>query len=184
MEVGNGWEFLTSTRPMGPLGLPILVGDTEVPPITRTGEFNLGGGSGSVSVPWNFPVRVFPIYCCSISETRAPLCAAFVTIAFESIIWRACQVPLTAVTPSAIGGLIGGMVTGMVRLINNFCGEFPLVVSLSVTFIFFPLLVLVATNSQFLDRFLRHLCLNYNMQSCWLLNESSILLGFMLECPN
>ena len=47
MEVLNVWAFLTSTEPVGHFGmpiswLPILVGDTVVPPPIRTRKFNLG----------------------------------------------------------------------------------------------------------------------------------------------
>ena len=35
----------------------------------------------------------------------------------------------------------------------------------------------------FLDRFMHNLCLNYNMQSRWLLDKLSILLAFLLACP-
>ena len=47
MEVLSIWAFLTSTELVGPFGLPIfwlpiLVGETVVPPTIRTGEFKVG----------------------------------------------------------------------------------------------------------------------------------------------
>ena len=67
MEVWNGWAFLTSTGPMGPLGLLISwllvpVGDIEGPSPIRNGELNLRGDSGSVSISWSRPVRVISVY--------------------------------------------------------------------------------------------------------------------------
>ena len=97
-----------------------------------------GGSSGSFSIPWNRPVRVLPVYRHRISENTR---AASVTITFKAIFWRACAVHLPAATPSAIGKSIGGMMIGRVWLINNFCGVFLLVVSVSVTFLFAPSLV-------------------------------------------
>ena len=102
-----------------------------------------GGAYGIVSVPWNRPFCVLPVYHCSILENTR---AASVTISFEVIVWRACKVSLLDAIPSSIGGSIDWMMTGMVRLINNFCWEFLLEVSVSVTFLFFLLLVWVATN--------------------------------------
>ena len=47
LEVLNIWVFLTSTEPVDPFGLtiswlPVLVGETVVPPPIITGEFILG----------------------------------------------------------------------------------------------------------------------------------------------
>ena len=73
IEVWSGWTFLTSSGPMVPLGLPIfwlpiLVGETEGPPLIQTGVVILGEASVSVSVPWNHPVRVLPVYHYRILE--------------------------------------------------------------------------------------------------------------------
>ena len=151
MEVWNGWVFLTSTGPMGPLGILIsfllfLVGETEVPPLIRTGGVNLEGlmevflSRGIfLSVSFRFTTTWF-------WKARALLHAASVTISFNTIVWRAWKVLLLSADPSAIGGSIYEMLNEMVRLINKFCGEFPLVVSVSVIFLFFLSLVWVATN--------------------------------------
>ena len=74
-------------------------------------------------------------------KTRVLLRVASVMITFKLGVWRTCVVPLQATTPSGIRWSIGVVMIRMVWLINNFCGEFPLVVSVSVTFLFFPSLV-------------------------------------------
>ena len=129
MEVWNGWVFLTSTGPMGPLVLLIslltaLVGETVVPPSIRTGEFNLGDLLELFLSRGIVPYVSFRFTATGSRKIRVPLRATSVTITFEAIIWRACVVPLPAVIPSKIGGLIGGMTIGRVRLINNFSGGF------------------------------------------------------------
>ena len=146
MKVLTIWEFLTSTEPVGPFGptiswLPILVGETEIPPQIRTGEFCLGEIMEvfpSLGVVTSITVRIKSL---GVREMHAPLRATSVTITFEVGVWPTCVVPLPTATPSETSGLIGGMMTGMVRLINNFCADFLLVVSVSVTFLFFPSLV-------------------------------------------
>ena len=72
---------------------------------------------------------------------RALLRAASVMTASEVGIWRAIEVPPQFATWSRIYGSIGVVMIGMVRLTNNYCGNFPLVVSMSLTFIFFLSLV-------------------------------------------
>ena len=131
---------------MDPLGLPIfwlsiLVGETKGPEPIQTGVVNLG------DILKVFPSRGFVL---SVSfqfttvgslKIHAPLRVASVTISLELIVWRACKFPLISATPPEIrgaGGMKTGMISGTIRLINNFCGEFPLVVSLSLTFLFFP----------------------------------------------
>ena len=135
---------------MEPLGLPIswlpiLVGETKGPTPIRTGLVNLGG------VLTVFPSRGIVL---SVSlqfttggslKTPAALRTASVTISFKRIVHTAWIVPPLIATPSVVFWLINrmmtGMISGMSRLINNLCGEFPLVVSVSVTFIFYPSLV-------------------------------------------
>ena len=88
----------------------------------------------------NHPIRKLPVYHVGYLKICAPLRAPSVTISLEPIIWCACKVPLLTANPSAIHGASGmttEMISGMIRLINNFCGEFPLVVSVSVNFPFF-----------------------------------------------
>ena len=145
-EVCNIWAFLTSTGPVGPFELiiswiPVLVGEMLVPPPIRTGELNLGdlmevlpyrGVFQSLSVWFKSP---------GVRKTRVPLRAMSVAVTLEAGVWCACVVHLPAATPSGIRGSISGMAIGRVRLINDFCGDFLLVVSLSVTFLFFLSLV-------------------------------------------
>ena len=125
---------------MDPLGLltswlPVLVGETVVPPPIRTGEVNLGDLLEVFPSHGIVPFVSFRFTATGSLKKRAPLRATSVTITFEEIVWRACTVPLTATTPYTIGKLIGGMMTGMVHLIKK--GEFPLLVSVSVTFLYF-----------------------------------------------
>ena len=76
-----------------------------------------------------------------VRKMRALMRAVTVTITSEVGICRACVVSLQAAITSGIRGSIGGMIIRRVRLINTFCGEFPLVVSVYVIFIFYPSLV-------------------------------------------
>ena len=75
-----------------------------------------GGVFGSVSIPWNHPVRFLPVYHCRVFENMRA--AAHVR--------RACKVPPIASTPSSVGRLIVGMMTGVIsgmsRLVNSLCG--------------------------------------------------------------
>ena len=68
-------------------------------------------------------------------------------ISFERIVRCACKVsPLSAASYAivwSIGRIATGMISGMSRLINNLREEFLLVLSVSVTFLFFPSLVRV-----------------------------------------
>ena len=114
--------------------LPILVGDTEGPAPIRNGVVNLGG------IPTVFLSRgivlsvSFQFTTGESLKTCTALRAASVTISSERIVRTACKVPPLAATPYAVIWLIGGMTTGMIsgmsQLINNFFGEFPLVLFL------------------------------------------------------
>ena len=130
MEVWNGWAFLTSTVPMSLIGLiiywlPVLVERTEAPPPIRTREVNLGGLLEVFPYRGIVPSVYFRFTAAGSRKKRAPLRAVSVTITFGAIVWRACEVPLPAATPSTIGGLTDGMMNGMARLIiffvENFC---------------------------------------------------------------
>ena len=129
MEVWNGWALLTSTGPMGPLGLlisllPFLVGEAVVPPPIRTREVNLGDILEVFLSRGIVPNMSFRFTAAGSRKIRVLLRATSGTITFEAIVWRACVVPLPAAIPSKISGLIGRMMIGRVRLINNFCGGF------------------------------------------------------------
>ena len=79
-----------------------------------------GGAYGSISVLWRGAVPSRLDYVPRSPDTRAPLCAAYVTITFKVGVWRACIVPLPSSNPSLIHGSIGRMMIRRVRLINNF----------------------------------------------------------------
>ena len=142
---------------MEPLVLPIswlltIVGETEGPSPIQTGVVNTGGvltvfpSCGIVSsVSFQFTTVGY-------LKIRVALRTASVTTSFEIIIRCAFKFPPLAATPSSLIGSIGSMTTGMTsgmrRLINHLYGEVILVVSVSVNFLFFPPLVLVATYSS------------------------------------
>ena len=48
---------------------------------------------------------------------------------------------LSLTIDSSVGGMMTGIISGMIRFIKTRCVEFPLVVSVSVTFLLFQLLV-------------------------------------------
>ena len=154
MEVSYGWEYLLHWVPMDPLGLiiswpPVLLVEPVVLTSIITGEANV------VDPMVVLPSRgvVMSMQCritsAEVWKTLAALRAASVTIFFEKITRRACKVSqLPAASPDiiwSISGVVTGMISGMSRLINILRGEFMLVVSVSVTFLFFPSLVWVAT---------------------------------------
>ena len=132
MEVLNIWEFLSSTRPVGPFGvpiswLPIFIVEMVVPVPIRTGKFNLGDLMEvflSCDMVLSLTVRLAPP---GVHKTRSLLRAASTMITFEVGVWRACGFALPAAIPFGICGSIGMVMIGRVRLINNFCGEFLLV---------------------------------------------------------
>ena len=146
MEVWNIWAFLTFTEPMVPFGmiiywLHVLFGETVVPPPIRTGEVNMGdimevlqSREAVTSMSVRFMSERF-------RKTCVLLRVASVTITFKACVWHECVVPLPVLIPPGSHGSIGEMMTRKVRLINNIFGEFPLVVSVLVTFLFFPSLV-------------------------------------------
>ena len=117
---------------------------------------NLGSGSGGYSdgvyIPWNQPARVLLAYHCIIFEnTRRSAHHACNDLLMENHTYR-MQSPSTFATPSAVIWLTDGMtpwmIAGISLFVNNLCGEFPLVVSVSVIFLSFPSPVLVATNGS------------------------------------
>ena len=148
--MSNGWASLIHLGPMDPLGLiiywlPVMLGEPVILTPIRNREANL------VDPMAVLPSRgvVLSVSCRLTSEgfrkTRAALRVASVTISFETIVWHTCKgSPLPAASSAivwSIGGITTGIISGMSRLINNLHGEFPLVVSVSVTFLFFPSLM-------------------------------------------
>ena len=131
---------------MDPLGLiiswfPFLLGESVVLPPLRTREFNLV--DPMVFLPSRVVVPSVPcrITFAGVQKTHAALREVSVTTSFEGAVRSACKVSTFPAASSAtvwsIGGIVTFMISGMSRLINNFCGEFLLVVSGSVTFLLF-----------------------------------------------
>ena len=152
-SINGSFQWLGVPAPLSTDGTPwtnyILV------PITDCGTggtaTNLNWGSqhirscGSVAVSWSSPLCAMLAYVRKSKETYAELRSMSVTISFEIIVRRACKVSTFPAAPSAIVWSICGIATGVIsrmsRLINNLCGEFLLVVSVSATFLFSPSLV-------------------------------------------
>ena len=131
---------------MEPLGLiiswlPVLLGETVVLPLLQTGEVNLVDPTELLTSHVVVPSVPFRRTSAGVRKICAALRTASVTTSFETIIRRACKVsPLPATSSTivwSIGGMTTGMMSGMSPLINNLRGEFLLVVSVSVTFLFF-----------------------------------------------
>ena len=100
---------------------------------------NCSGGIPKVFFPCGiFPCTSFQFSIGGSLKKCAVLHVLSMTNYFERIICTAYKVPPLAATPSTVVWLTNGMTTwrtsGMSRLINNLCGKFPLVVSVSVTF--------------------------------------------------
>ena len=135
---------------MYPLGLIIswllvLIGELVVLPPIQTGEANMLDPMAVFLSRGVVPSVPCQLTSAGVRKTCAELRATSVTISLERIVRCACKVsPLPSASSAiiwSIGRIATGMISGMSRLINNLCGEFLLVVSVSVTFIFFPSLV-------------------------------------------
>ena len=146
MEVSNGWVSLTSWGLMDPFGLiiswiPYLVGETVVLPPIWNGEVNLV--ELTEVLPYHGVVLSVPFCLTSagVWKTHAALCAAPVTISFDRITQSTCKVSLLVASPfKAVWSIVrmtAGNISVMSRSINDLCGEFPFLVSVSVTFLFF-----------------------------------------------
>ena len=115
-----------------------------------TGEVNLA--AATAVFPSRGVVPYLPLLFTShwVRKIRAPLRATSVTISFDRTVWYASKVSLILDTSYVIVWSIvwiaPGMIFGMSRLRIKLCGEFPLVVSISVIFPSFLSLVWVATN--------------------------------------
>ena len=148
--MSNGWASLLHWRPMDTLRLiiswlPVLLGEPVVLPPIRTGESNLVDPMTVLPSRGVVPPMTFRITYVGVWETHEALRAASVTISFKTIVWLACKVSPLPAASSSIVWSVGGIATGMNRLINNLRREFLLVVSISVTFLFFLSLVWLST---------------------------------------
>ena len=129
------------------LGLSIfclsrLIGGTDGTVPVQTGLVALGG------IPTVFLSRVIgPLVSFQFTtggslRTPAALCVTPMKISLWRTARTACKaLPLVATLSLVVwltGGMMTGTITGIYRFVNNLCGEFPLVVSVSVIFLFFP----------------------------------------------
>ena len=147
-------EFLRTNGPAGTANIlspcPSWVDRGSVTNLNWGSQYR--GCSYNVSVPWNYPIRVLLVYTIWSLKTYPLLHATSLTISFELIVRQALQSHSTCRNPiisqRIIRRMMTGMIYGMSQLINNLCGECPLVVSISVTFPLFPSLVWAAKNSS------------------------------------
>ena len=150
MEASSGSAFLASYRIMNLRGTSILclfmlIGETEglVPVINLVVVM---GGIPKVFLPTRIILLIsFQFITGGSLRTPAVLRVALVTISLWRTTRTACKaLPLVA-TPSAVVWLTvrmtPWMIAGISLSVNNLCGEFPLVVFVSVIFPFFLSLV-------------------------------------------
>ena len=96
---------------------------------------------GSVAFPWS---RRVPVCLDYVPRSPGNMCTAARRVRdyhLQSRRLSRMHSLYTRCNPIHNPRSIGGIIIRRVRLINIFCGEFPLVVSVSATFIFFPSLV-------------------------------------------
>ena len=132
--------------------LHMLIGEAEGPVLVRTWVVVLGGIPKVFSSTGISPLMSFQFITGGSIRTTAVLRVAPGTIS----LWRtgrtACKAPLLVATPYVVVWLNGGMMPWMIAeislFVNNLCGEFSLVVSLSVMFLSFPSLVWLSTNES------------------------------------
>ena len=131
---------------MGLLGpsiswLLLLIGETEGPVPIKTGVVALGEILIVFLSRKIVPPMFFQFTTGGSLKTRPVLRSAPVTIYLWITTRTAFKVLPLVVTPYMVVWLTGGMTDGMIdgtsRLVNNLCGEFPLVVSVIVVFLCF-----------------------------------------------
>ena len=145
MEVSNILVSPTSTEPVDPCGLTIswiivLVGKAVVPPIIN------GPFPGSEIFPSHRVLIYLPVLLtCPHGFRRMCVLLHDASVMTGLVLGtvRTWRVPPQVANMSGIWGLIGMVMIGRLRLINNFCWKFPLLVS--VTSLFFLSLVWVST---------------------------------------
>ena len=90
---------------------------------------NWGSGSrrnyGGVSILWNRPARVFPVYHRRVFENTRSAARHALKTSLEITTRTACKaLPISATLSVVIwltGGMKAGMISGMIRLVNNVC---------------------------------------------------------------
>ena len=157
MEASSGSAFLASCIMMDRLGpsifcLPILNGETKGPVPFRTLLVVMGFIPTVFLSTWIGLLAYFQFITWGSLGTPAVLRIAPVMISLWKTVRTSCKSPLLVVTPSVVvlltGGMTPWMIAGVSMLVNHLCGEFLLVVSVSVIFLSFPSQVWVATNES------------------------------------
>ena len=132
--------------------LPMTIGEVEGPVPVRNWVVVLGSITTVFLSTGIGPLASSQFFTGGSLRTPAVLHVKPVTIYLQRTIHTTRKAPLLVVNPSVVVWLTGGItpwtITGIYLFINNLCGEFPLVVSVSVIFLLFPSLVRVATNES------------------------------------
>ena len=127
------------------LWLPVPIGGTEGPVPVQTWLVALGVIPAVFLSRGISPLASFQFTNGGSLRTPAVLHVAPVTISLWRTTRTACKTLQLVATPSTVVWLNGGvtpcMISGISLFINNLCGKFALVVSVSVVFPFFPSLV-------------------------------------------
>ena len=124
---------------------PMLIGGTDGSVPVQTGVVVMGVITAVFLSRRIGSLVSFPFTTGGSFRTTAVLRIAPVTISLWRTALTACKaLPLVA-TPSVVvwltSGMTNGMIAGIYWFVNNLCGNFPLVVSVSVIFLFFLSLV-------------------------------------------
>ena len=150
MEASSGSAFLASCGIMDSLGpsifwLCMLIGGGRGSSTSQNLSIGSGGYSDNFLSTGIGLLAYLQFFTRGSLRTPAVLRVASVTISLWRTVCTACKAPILAVTPSMVLYLTGGMTPWMIDrislFVNNLCGEFLLLVSLSVIFLSFPSLV-------------------------------------------
>ena len=195
MEPSSGSEFLTSWGMMDRHGpsifyLSMLFVGTEFPVPVLTGVVVLGGITMVFLSTGIGPLAPFQFTTGGSFRTPAALHVTPMTISLCRTARTACKyLPLVA-TPSTVvcltGRIMTGIIAGISRFVNNLYGEFTLVVSVSVGFLFFTSLVWVATNWSLFESLLATFLFEWSSAESLIVDWSVNLLNplaFMSDYP-
>ena len=118
--------------------IPVLIGGTEGPVPVRTWVVFMGGIPTVFLSTIIVPPVSFQFTTVGYLRTPAALRVAPVRISLWRTERTACKFLTLVATPYAVvwltGGMMPWMIAGISLFINNLCGEFTLVVSVSVIF--------------------------------------------------
>ena len=155
--------------------LPILIGGTKGLVPLRIGVVILGGILTVFLSCVIFPLAFFQFTTEGSLRIPVEMCVLPVTISLWRTSHTACKTLPLVVTLYVVllltSRMTPWMITGISHFVNNLCGWFPLVVSVSVIFPFFLSLVWVSTNGSLFGSLLVTLFLNNHLQNRWLLIE-------------